>query len=68
MLCERPSELDSAMSLKKVRYLAEYLVFCGLVFVIRALPVERSVQLARFLAWILHRGLPPKLILSLIHI
>lgn len=49
------------MSVRKARYLAEYFVFCGLVFVIRSLPVERSIQLGRFLAWMLHCVLPQKL-------
>ena len=49
------------MSLKKIRYASECLAFCGLVFVIRCLPVDRSIQLARFLAWVLHRQMPQKL-------
>ena len=49
------------MDARQIRYRAEYLVFCTLLFFIRCLPVRSSVRLANGLAWLLYRVLPRKL-------
>lgn len=45
---------------KNIRYLAEYLIFCTLLFAVRCLPVATSVRSANGLAWMLFRFAPRK--------
>lgn len=45
---------------KRMRYLAEYAVFCTLLFVVRCLPVSASIRAANGLAWCVCRLAPAR--------
>lgn len=49
------------MDARRLRYRIEYLIFCGLLFAIRCLPVETSVRVANGLAWLIQYVLPRRL-------
>ena len=48
------------MDARKLRHLAEYGIFSGVVFLIQALPVAAAERMADTLAWVVHR-LPARL-------
>jgi KDO2-lipid IV(A) lauroyltransferase len=49
------------MSLRQLRYLGEYVAFRSIVCLANTLPTRASVQVTRFLAFVVHRLLPRKL-------
>jgi len=49
------------MDVQKLRYRLEYSIFCAITFVLRCLPVTRSVQFADALAWCIHHLVPRRI-------
>lgn len=49
------------MDRRKLRYLAEYSIFCIIVFVLRTLPVRAAFRMADRLAWFVHTVLPKRM-------